>query len=226
MGLYTDLQTQGYLQKTYGVVSNYQHTADEFNCDNYHLFTAEAMLLSGFTVWPGYPKFFDDSEIPNHTGLICRYPGNFGNISVDELVGAATLDRDAAIEIYEYGDNHNWVFQPQGGKFVWGSWMARFINLIPYVKHQAFRLKWYDLFWKLSWSVACILSTESSGTSGQLLMWVQIQKMEGHYWICDQAIRFWKWRMDSLYVGGLQQVMYIYFGSSHPLTRHATPTNF
>lgn len=222
MALYADLQAQHYLDQTYGTVSNNPYTAPGFNCDNPSLFSAEAMLLAGFTVWPGYGRFFTDSI--TYPGFMHRYPSNTGNISADELIGVATIGSNTDL-LLRYGRKNWWIFQPQGGKFVWGSWMARFPNFIPYVKHRAVGLRWYDLHWKTLWSLGCILSPFSSGTSGPLLMWVQIQKMQGHYWLTDQAIKFWKWKMNRLYSGGLKQLMYIYFGPNHPFTQHA-PTNF
>lgn len=214
MPLYADLQAQHYLDQAYGTVSNQEYTGPGFNCDNPSLFSAEAMLLAGFTSWPGYPRFFDDAEVPGKTGLFHRYPGDTGNISVDEIIGAATLDQDVATSIYIYGTKNHWIFQPQGGKFTFSAWMGRFINLVPYVIHcTGNKMSIID---QILWSIGCVLSPYSSGTSGKLLQWVQIKKIQGSYTICDAAISFWKEIMTKFYPGGLQQIMGIYFSNQHP----------
>jgi hypothetical protein len=221
MSLYQDLMAGRYLDPVYRTCSNYSYPAFQtkgFNCDNPSLFSAEAMLLCGLGNWPLYPEFFDAAEVPGKNGLFHRYPGDPGEISADEIIGAATLDRDVAQSIWLYGWKHWWVFQPQGGKFVWASWMARFVNLPAYVAHCAG--KGMDGLEGL-WALACVLSVFSSGTSGKLLMWVQIQKVQGHYAACDLAIRFWKWRMRKQYPGGLKEVMTVYFGPQHPFAQNA-----
>lgn len=223
MGLYQTLQDQHYLDPTYGMASNYTYALDEkgFNCDNPSLFSAQAMLLSGFDSWPGYARFYNDSEVAQ--GFMHRYPGSQTDLSFDELIGAATLDETVAREMLAYGRSHFWVFQPQGGKFTWSAWMGRYINLPAYVRHQARGLRWYELHYKLLWSLACVLSPlpPPSDTSGKLLMWVQIQKMRGHYWVCDRAIQFWNYKMRKQYVRGMRDVFAYYFGSSHPFVAYA-----
>jgi len=214
MALYADLQAQHYLDQNYGTVSNQPYTSPGFNCDNPSLFSAEAMLLSGFVTWPGYSRFFDDAEVPGKTGLFHRYPGDTGNISVDEIIGAATIDEDIAKSIWIYAEKNYWIFQPQGGPFIISSWMGRFVSLPPYVKHcSGTPMTYLD---QILWSIGCILSPYSSGTSGKILQWVQIEKIEGKYTICDAAISFWKEKMTRFYPGGLQQIMGIYFSNQHP----------
>src|ERR1035438_289649 len=100
MSLYIDLSTQHYLDAQYGVVSNTPGT-----CDNYHLFSSEAAIIAGWNLWPQYVVFYKACEVA--PGLIKRYPGRVGGgISQDEMIGAATLDSNAADRIYQIGRAH------------------------------------------------------------------------------------------------------------------------
>ena len=214
--LYTDLASQGYLDKTYGVVSNYANSG----CDNFHLFSSEAMLIAGWTLWPQYNVFFKDCEL--EPGLIVRYPDRVaGGISQDEMIGASTLSSEAAQRIYNYGEKHWWYFNPDKTKFSLANWYGRFIDFKPYIKLRAgHRLNIFD---KIGWSMMTMLSPLSSegNTSGKILQWTQFRYMQGNNFICDLAIKFWKWRMTREYPGGLKQLLQIYFGPNHPLVKYA-----
>lgn len=223
MALYMDLLNQGYLNKPYGVVSN---TANS-DCDNFHLFTAEAMSTAGWVLWPQYVQFYKGCEV--EPGLIVRYPHREdGGISQDEMIGAATLDSQAAERIYEYGQKHFWYFNPDKVSTTWYKpttwwplWFYRFLDFKPYIKQCAGHK--LNIFQQLTWSIMTALSplSEVGNTSGKLLKHVQFRAMEGHYWICDRAIQFWRWKMGQKYSGGMKQVMQIYFGAAHPLTQYS-----
>lgn len=212
MGFYTDLISEGYIDTTYGVVSNTKGF-----CDNFHLFTAESMLVAGWNLWPQYTSFYKGCEI--EPGLIVRYPGRTGGgISQDEMIGAATLDENAAKRIYAYGQAHWWCFNPDKVSFSLSNWYGRFLDFKPYIKMRAGEK--LNIFQQAAWSIMTVLSPMSSegNTSGKLLKWSQLRSMEGKYWLCDQAIKFYRWRMQRQYPGGVKQVMGIYFGTNHPIT--------
>lgn len=221
--LYNDLKSQKYLDPVYGTVSNcsYGDATSGFNCDNPSLFTAEALLLEESFYWPGMFAFFKRSQVM--PGLYHRFPGDNGDTSQDEIMGMSTLDAYTADLILKYGDSHWWVFQPQGGKFVWSSWKGRIIWLRPYVKLQATGKM--NIVEQLLWSVCCVISpfSAASNTSGKLLFWTMSTHMSRTRmpWLCGLATRFWKWKMSRVYSGGLQQVMTIYFGSAHPFVKYA-----
>lgn len=213
--LYTDLAAQHYLDTRYGVVSN-----TEGSCDNFHLFSSEAMLTAGWILWPQYLTFFKACEV--EPGLIKRYPGRMGGgISQDEMIGAATLDVLAADRLYQYGEAHHWYFNPDATAFTLSNWYGRFLDFKPYIKMRAgYRLNIID---KIGWSIMTVLSPLSaeSNTSGKLLKWSQLSSMQGNNWLCDMAIKFWKWKMTRTYPGGLKQLMSIYFPPTHPLVTYA-----
>lgn len=213
--LYADLQAGHYLDAQYGVVSN-----STGSCDNYHLFSAEAAEVADWILWPQYATFFKACEV--EPGLITRYPHRVGGgISQDEMIGAATLDSNAAERIYDYGEAHHWYFDPDKTPFTWANWYGRFIDFKPYIKLRAgHKLNLWD---KLAWSMMTVLSpmSEYSNTSGKILKWIQLRKMQGNNRICDLAIKYWKYRMKREYPGGIRTVMWIYFGESHPLMEYA-----
>jgi hypothetical protein len=216
MALYADLLAQDYLDRQYGVVSNAPHSS----CDNYNLFSAEAMEIAGWEFWPQYVSFYKASEI--EPGLITRYPHREnGGISQDEMIGAATLDQQAAERIYEYGQNHFWYFNPDKQPFSLSLWFGRFLDFKPYIKHAAGHK--LNIFQQLAWAIMTVLSpmSDPGNTSGKLLKWTQLRRMENHYFICDVAIKWWRYRMTREYPGGLKSVMGIYFGSDHPMTKYA-----
>jgi hypothetical protein len=215
MSLYVDLMQQGYLDKEYGVVSN-----TKGSCDNYNLFTAEAAEISSWGRWPQYQNFFKSSEV--QPGLIKRYPGRVnGGISQDEIIGAATLSTEAAERIYKSRRWRFWYFNPDKKPFSFSMWLGRFIDVKPYVKMRA--TGHINLFDQFCWSVMTFLSPLSSygNTSGKLLKYVQISRMEGNNWLCDQAIRFYRWRMSKMYPGGLKELVGIYFSKEHPFYAYA-----
>lgn len=213
MALYADLQAQHYLDATYGVVSNEANSG----CDNYNLYTAEAMIVAGWTFWPQYKTFFEKSQVA--PGLMTRYPYRENDgISQDEMIGAATLDALAAARIYEYGQAHWWYFNPDKQPFSLSHWFGRFIDFAPYVK-QAAGLK-LNLLDQIKWCIGTIISplSEVGNTSDKCLKWVQFRKVEGRYWLCNLAIKFWRARMHRQYPGGMKAVFAIYFGQQHPIT--------
>ncbi len=214
MSLYVDLNAQHYEDTNYGVVSNVTGNA---SCDNYHLFTSEAMLVAGWNIWPQYARFFKDCEVK--PGLIKRYPNRVdGGISQDEMIGAATLDENAAKRIYDYGQSHFWYFNPDNTSFTLANWYGRFLDFKPYIKFRA--VGSMNIFQQIAWSIMTVLSPMSSSdnTSGKILKWTQFKALKGRYWLCDQAIKFWKWRMKKSYVNGMKSVFTIYFGPNHPIT--------
>lgn len=218
MDLYTSLQSGGYLDSTYGVVSN----APNAFCDNFHLFTCEADQLN--QSWPNYIDFYDACEIA--PGLIARYPGKAANgISQDEMMGAATLYPIAAQRILAYGRAHHWYFNPSGSKFSLSNWFGRFLDFPPYIKFCAG--SGMNIIDQLAWSIMTFFSPISpqSDTSGKLLKLIQVKALKGHYFICDLAIAWYYNRMSRAYPEGPQQLFSIYFGATHPMTVSA-PTQW
>jgi hypothetical protein len=225
MSLYQDLLKGHYLDPTYGVVAN----APGAFCDNFNLYSAEAMLVANWGLWPQYEAFYRASEV--EPGLMVRYPGRQGGgISQDEMTAAATLSDFAAKRIYEYGSSHWWYFNPDklpipysiaGLKRFAALWFGRFIGFPGYIEHCATGKM--SIFKQVLWSIETMLSCLNpvSNTSGKLLKWIQLRNISGHYKLCDLAIKFWKSKMMKQYPNGLRGVMYIYFSETHPLTLNA-----
>jgi hypothetical protein len=216
MGLYNDLLSKGYLDATYSVVSNSPGNA---NCDNYHLFSAEAMETQGWNLWPQYESFYKACEVK--PGLIKRYPTYVNQgISQDEMIGAATLSDNAAKRIYEYGKTHWWYFNPDGAPWSLSYWFGRILDFPVYVKLRATGS--INILDQILWSVMTALSPISpeSNTSGKLLKYVQISKVKGKYVLTDLAIKWYNYRMKKVY-GSPKSLFNIYFGPEHPLTIYA-----
>jgi hypothetical protein len=209
-----------YLDPQYGMVSNNPHFGNGPNCDNYYLFTAEAHEIDN-TVPIDFLKFFDASV--ESIGLFQRFPGRHDDISKDEIVGAASIDEYAAIEIFAYGETHHWDFNVANpGDFEWRYWLGRFLDVRPFVKAAAgFSLNVYE---QMLWASACVTSCWSKyeDTGDKLYMYTEIKKLEGRNWLTDRAIYFWKWKMQRQYTNGPRELRGIYFGANHPLSLYSS----
>lgn len=209
-----DLRDRRYLCPKYEMVSYVPHDPGQAqNCGNYWLYTAEAKSV-------GYdPVHFWDFYIDSQTsiGLFTRHPEVKSNISKDELIGAAAISPAIALHMLMHAERNRWCFNAERpGKFEWRYWVWRFLDVPAFIRIRAEgKMTLVD---RLLWSIACERSCRPGPieTSGKKLMYVQIPFVEGKYWLCDQAIRFWRKTMTRKYPGGPKQLMTEYFGVNHP----------
>jgi hypothetical protein len=221
MSLTGDLQSGGFTDPQYGMVSLYDHNGlPGPNCANYWLFTAQAFQLGYFNLVKQI-RFWKDATVL-YSGLFSRWPSIVQDISKDEIIGAATLSQIFAELILSYGLRSWWSFDLQRPmKFTWKYWIGRYPDVAPYVFSRAGRNIWFGA--QLSWAIGCVLSTFGSGTDGRILMMVQIPWMRRHP-ICAAAGSFWKWRMKKQYPGGPRALRTVYFPAGHPLIAASAPT--
>lgn len=223
MSLTSDLQKGGFLDPQYGMVSLYNHDGKPGpNCSNYWLFTSEAYQLGYFNL-VGQVRFWNACAIKR--GLFYRWPTGGGDISKDEIIGAATLSTLFAQAIAAYGRETFWSFDTtRPGKFTLSYWIGRYCDVAPYVYSRAGKPLWLGA--ELSWAIGCILSVldSSSDTTGRILMMMQIPWMRRHP-LCAAAAIFWKWRIKKQYPGGPQALRAGYFPAGHPLIAYS-PTSW
>lgn len=200
-----------YLHPKYKVPSNILSESENFNCDNYHLFSAHYHILMRLS---GHSLSTDDALNYFYfyhccSGLVLdRFPGRKDDISQDELIGANVLHY-----IYGRSTRNN----PYGcynlknpSKFDIRYWFARHLDFAPLIKaSNKIELSFFD---QISWAAAVILTANDREmeTSGKLLRFVQFPVIAGKYSICDMAIKYFLNKVS------LKNAYRIFFGDNHP----------
>lgn len=210
-------QILAYADSTSGLI-----TASDGGRDNLVLFTVTAMIIprlmsdaEGWDLAGKINSFLDLTEIK--IGLFERLPGARDN-SVDNLVATAAFSDQRALEIWTYGSQNDWCFNPaEPGVFNFKYWYwPRFIGILPHIKACAG--KPLNIVDTVLWSVACIFSALSArdNTSDKCLQFIMNHSMEGRSKLCDWTISQWRWLMQKKYPSGMAEVYAIYFGPKHP----------
>lgn len=154
--------------------------------NNPHLYAAYAYEILHYEGSLDYIAFYKLCEVK--PGLINRWPDGTGGLtSVDELIGASSLNTDAANRIYDYLYSSNGEYNNTGEKTgPFQIWLLRFPWLLPYFQRcSGFKTPWWpigDLFW----AIPCVISAFSNSSSEYLKWWLMSKKMTGS--ICGIAI--------------------------------------
>jgi hypothetical protein len=224
-----------YLHPVHGVVSN--RVPDPANplgqsCDNYSLFTAEALQLA-------YERGEDFLSLLNThlafiracsdtPGSMRRFPTSQGDQSYDEYIGAcysiwrandSTLK--AAFQAYMKRNGGFFDIQRDRDPSIPRRWMYFFNRNIAFAPFfHTCTGKPAGVIGQSLWSLGLLLSLNSdkSQTSGKLLMSIQIPVMEKLSWITRAAVRRWIKGMKKQY-SSPRLLHFVYFGD-HPLTNY------
>lgn len=123
--------------------------------------------------------------------------------------------------VLSWGEENFWYFH-NVGDFTFSNWFGRHSGFIPHVKACAgAKLSFWDRF-KWSMDVLFTITKPTNATSGRLMDWAKVLVMrerESH-WLTNYAMRAYRKKLGE-YEGGMKDVFGIYFGFSHPFSKHA-----
>ncbi len=201
----------------------------DHSCDNGLLFSATYLKLLSLQTssvdWEKETAWFRAlvRECQIEPGLIRRYPGDIGVQSHDDLVGIAWFDPVLAREILFYGEDHKYSWNTEyPGVWRLRTFFYRIGGFVPFLKARSgFDLNWFD---KLNVALSFLLNTRepSSETSGRCLLYLMANALEStDSWLVQDAIKYWRLRMNQLYPDGIRGLYRVYFGEGHPFTRWA-----
>ena len=172
--------------------------------------SVKAMLLEIFGHYSDYEWLLTvvfDREI--ELGLYSRLIGTTDLVAHDDLIGIASVDREFAEDIWDYGEIHNWTW---GDRKLW-----RMPIFIPAIKlGMGAKLNILNHLMLAGCYIANIFENKKE-TSGKQLLWLVSQNTNAWY------VKLWRMVMNRKYPDGVKGMFTIYYGLEHPFTRY---TNF
>lgn len=183
--------------------------------------------LEDLKIQPGlYNKRTNTNDMNSHDNLI------------GAVMGLHFLGRkDLIQEIYDHGKNHWWSTLSGNIVLTWNTesptefgrraWLSRIPGVTLTMKAALGHNLWFsplDVF-HTAMGYKINMKEDRGNTSGRCLLYLQSQVLYGkHKWL-DSVIDNWRNKMTELYPKGPKEMYGIYFGETHPFTRHA-PTRF
>lgn len=194
-------------------------TAWDGGTDDCQLYSAELLALN---YQEGLALYLDRSIYNNEiaSGLFRRKQND--NNSLDNYIGICWTFTEDAKRILTYGQKHFWCFNFETpGKFAFRWWFGRFIGFPPFVKVCAGRK--IGLISQLLYSLACLFSlfAKRGDVGNQILQWLMNTKMKRISKILNCIIKIYEWAMLKRYPGGIYELMCIYHGREHPISKAA-----
>jgi hypothetical protein len=218
-----------YLHPIYGVPSLYPpHPSNPLgqSIDNHHLVASHALTLmerlgeDTEKLSEDYFKFYQ--ACCTEPGRMRRFPTSFGDISWDEVMGAARIGWqcghfEIARDLYEWGRTHSWFYdiqEPERRKLMY--FFPRNICFIPFMR-ACLRMRVNPLQ-QAAWVTGALLSLigKKGETSGRLLIDQQILPMWETGWTAKVGTQVWLYFMKRQYPKGRAEIYGIYF-KTHPL---------
>jgi hypothetical protein len=164
-------------------------------------------------------------EVPRIPGVFLRYPGATEYMNHDDLTAAAVLNERYASSILAFANASDWEW-PQAGN------LSRILDFVPTILASAgISIPiWEQFACLIAWVANCFERKEE--TSGKQLIWLKVRACYGKGFVSDLAIAIWRWRMNRIYPGGLQEMLGIYYkpdresGETHPIVNAAKNHEF
>lgn len=184
-------------------------------CDNGPLFTAEAYAV-GLISESELIRIVRKYEL--EPGLLGRYPLMNDFCSWDDHCGVAAVDDALAFRIYLRLESTGWK-NPNG------DWIGRIPLLRVTVKAAAIKsLSWFEQILAFAAYVSDTF-VHKEETSGRILLWLARNRFSD-FWLASAGVRIWLRKMRSMYPGGPNELLHIYFpdklGVTHPIVEAAS----
>jgi len=152
-------------------------------------------------------------------GLLSRAPGNLDQDSPDNMVGACSISRKVAFDVYTYGKSNGWVYnQENPGTFTIRAFLGRQVGLMGWLRYRATGEAPNLLHILFLWVGAYLtLKLPENDVSDRILL---VRIMEGlpNKGLLKLLKSYCNKKLEAM--GGLKQCFLIYFGKNHPLYKY------
>lgn len=197
--------------------------------DNGILYTSQYLiqLKRNGDLQPTDVEHFDQKILSCYakTGLLNRRPADTSQEGPDDYIGLCSFSKECsdvmADEVNQYGRSTtpHYVYNNfNPGHFSWSAWLGRQVGFAAFIKLCAG--DWTNPIEDLCLYTGLIITSLSnkSETSDRVLGQLIIDQLP-NYPVSFLIKCWWNWRIKRLY-GTFQQVMSVYFGPEHPLTKY------
>lgn len=172
-------------------------------------------------------------------GLFNRHPESREQNAQDDMIGLTALAhelgwQDISNEVLVYGQRKTFITRlysflgiflryvynnNKPGEFSLGAWLGRYPHLVA---HFYFAANKQPPMWRKLWWVLVVLLSSKEDLKHQdawQLTWLLCCTAKGKSFICDQAIKYFKYRLNKLTNGeGIGKINGDYFGNhDHPV---------